>query len=166
MSIETLSMKLADLMEKETELLNRISSEEENLQKALRNNSWEDMEKIISRLSPLSDSMEKVEEERNDTYLKLKTRLDKSENDGFYSVVMNMKDASRERCLGGYRKMKIALLRMQGITAGINQYVRTVGDTSRSILEEVFPHRKGRIYSQNGSAKPIQSDPLILNRHL
>jgi len=166
MSIDTLSVKLANLMNEETILLDSISSEEEKLQKALRDNLWEDMEVIINTLSPLSAKMEKVEDARNSTYLKLKSNLNKNDDDGFYAVAMHMKGQNREDCLGGYRKMKIALLRMQGITAGIDQYVRTVGETSKAVLEEVFPHRKGRIYSSRGCEKPVQSDPMILNRHL
>ena len=166
MSIDTLSVKLANLMKKETELLNKISSEEEKLQKALRENNWENMERIICSLNPITVKMEQVEEERNKTYLKLKSKLNKKEDDGFYSVAVNMNDQNREDCLGAYRRLKIALLKMQGITAGIDQYVHTVGETSRAVLEEVFPHRKGRIYSNRGSEKPVQADPMILNRHL
>jgi len=166
MSIDALSLKLADLMEKETNVLNEISREEENLQQALRKSSWEEMEIIINKLSPLSVKMDRLEIDREKVYQKLKTMLDKKEEDGFYSIAMHMHGQTREGCLGGYRKMKVALLRMQGITAGIDQYVRTVGDTSRSVLNEVFPHRKGRIYSKTGSEKPVQSDPMILNRHL
>ena len=166
MSIDALSSKLAGLMEKETDLLNEISSQEEKLQKALRANNWEELESIINRISPLSLKMEKVETDRDKVYKKLKEKLEKKEEDGFYSVAMHMKGKTRENCLGGYRKMKVALLRMQGITAGIDQYVRTVGETSRIVLDEVFPHRKGKIYSNNGSAKPVQADPMVLNRHL
>ena len=166
MSIDALSVKLAELMETETELLNEISHEEENLQNALRKNSWDEMELIINRISPLSVRMERVEIDRDRVYQKLKVRLKKSDDDGFYSVAMHMKGNTRESCLGGYRKMKVALLRMQGITAGIDQYVRTVGETSKAVLDEVFPHRRGKIYSNNGSAKPVQADPMVLNRHL
>lgn len=166
MSIDTLSTKLADLMVKETELLNEISGQEEKLQQALRDNSWSDMEKIISTIGPLSIKMERIENERDRVYRKLKEKLDKKENDGFYSVAMHMKGQTREDCLGGYRRMKVAVLRMQGLTAGIDQYVRSVGETSRLVLDEVFPHRKGKIYSNNGSAKPVQADPMVLNRHL
>lgn len=166
MSIDALSVKLANLMNKETEILDSISVEEEKLQQSLRESNWEKMESIISNLSPLSENMEKVEDERNKVYMKLKTRLNKTDSDGFYAVAMHMKGQNREDCLGGYRKMKVALLRMQGITAGIDQYVRAVGDTSKAVLDEVFPHRKGRIYSNRGCEKPVQADPMILNRHL
>ncbi|MDC7228033.1 MAG: hypothetical protein PQJ61_14820 [Spirochaetales bacterium] len=166
MSIDTLSEKLANLMTEETNLLNSISDKEEKLQKALRENKWDDMEIIINSLSPLSLKMEKVEAERDKTFNTLKRELNKKEDDGFYAVAMHMNDKNREDCLGGYRRMKIALLKMQGITAGIDQYVRTVGETSRAVLEEVFPHRKGRIYSNRGCEKPVQADPMILNRHL
>ena len=166
MNTDALSVKLTDLMNRETELLNEISAEEEKLQKVLRENNWEKMERIIALLNPLSIKMESVEEERNKIYLKLKAKLGKSEDDGFYSVAIHMKEHTREECLGAYRRMKIALLRMQGITAGIDQYVTTVGDTSRAVLEEVFPYRKGRIYSNRGCEKPVQADPMILNRHL
>ncbi len=166
MNVDTLSEKLAGLMEEETGILNEICCEEEKLQKALRKNSWDEMETIIKGLNPLSVKMEKVEAERDKIYRKLKVKLNKSEKDGFYAVAMHMKGMTRENCLSGYRKMKIALLKMQGITAGIDQYVRIVGETSRLVLDEVFPHRKGKIYSNNGIAKPVQADPMVFSRHL
>jgi hypothetical protein len=166
MSVDALSVKLAEIMEQETEIINNISRAEENLQQALRTGSWEKMEIIISNLGPLSLQMDKIESDRDRVYQKLKARLKKRDEDGFYSVALHMNGKSREDCLGGYRKMKIALLRMQGITAGIDQYVRTVGTTSKAVLDEVFPHRKGRIYLKNGNEKMSQSDPMILNRHL
>lgn len=166
MSIDALSIKLAELMEQETELLNNISHEEETLQQALRTASWEKMEVIINNISPMSLKMEKVESDRDKVYQKLKVQLKKRDEDGFYSIAIHMKGKTRENCLGGYRKMKVALLRMQGVTAGIDQYVRIVGATSKTVLDEVFPHRKGRIYSKTGIEKLAQSDPMILNRHL
>ena len=110
--------------------------------------------------------MDKVESDREKVYQKLKTKLKKSDKDGFYSLAIHMNGKTRENCLGGFRKMKLALLRMQGITAGIDQYVKTVGETSKTVLDEVFPHRKGRIYLKNGIEKQAQSDPMVLNRHL
>ncbi len=166
MSIEELSIKLADLMEKETAVLNEISIQEESLQKTLRDSNWDQMEIIISRLSPLSDEMDKIEVERNNVYQKLKSKLNKSETDGFYSITVHMEGETRERCLAGYRKMKVALLRMKGITSGIDQYIRAVGDASKTVLDEVFPHRRGRIYSSTGSARPVHSAPMVLNRQL
>jgi hypothetical protein len=124
------------------------------------------MEAVISNLNPLSETMEETEKQRDLLYKKLKKKLDKKDTDGFYSIVSHMEGSTRESCLSGYRKMKMALLRMQGITAGIDQYVRAVGDTSRAVLNEVFPHRKGRLYSCNGSERHAQADPMVLNRHL
>ena len=166
MKIEALGMKLAQLMTEETELLNRISSEEEQLQKALRENSWNEMEFAINRLSPLSSEMEKVEQERNSLFLKMKKKLNMSDADGFYAVAAHLDGEVREDCLRGYRKMKIALLKMRGLTSGIDQYVRTVGEASRAVLNEIFPHRKGSIYSSTGNARPAASDPMVLNRRL
>ncbi len=166
MRIDALGEKLAKLMKEETDLLNEISSEEEKLQKALRASNWNDMEVVINKLTPLSQRMEAIEEKRNTVFQKLKIRLCKKESDGFYAVAAHMEGRTREDCLSGYRKMKIALLKMRGITSGIDQYVRTVGETSRTVLNEVFPHRKGSLYSSNGNTKPAAADPMVLNRHL
>ena len=166
MNIDGLSTELGDLMQKETSLLNEISREEERLQQALRDNNWQEMEAVINKLTPLSVLMERTEAERDKVYKKLQKKLKKDDSDGFYSVAAHMNADDRENCLSGYRKMKVALLRMQGITAGIDQYVRSVGATSRAVLDEVFPHRKGRLYSAGGMERPQQSDPMVLNRHL
>ncbi|MDC7127316.1 MAG: hypothetical protein PQJ46_17265, partial [Spirochaetales bacterium] len=106
------------------------------------------------------------EEQRNLVYIELKKLLNKKSDDGFYSVALHLEGDCRERCLSSYRKMKVALLRMQGITIGIDQYVKTVGDTTRSVLDEVFPHRRGDIYSKSGNKKPAQNDPMVLNKQL
>ncbi|MBI9105209.1 MAG: hypothetical protein JEZ04_00600 [Spirochaetales bacterium] len=166
MKLDALGMKLAKLMDAETELLNIICFEEEKLQKALRANNWNEMEVVINKLAPVSERMETIEADRDSVYQSMKTKLGKKQSDGFYSVAAHMDGRTREDCLSGYRKLKIALLRMRGLTSGIDQYVRTVGDTSRAVLNEVFPHRKGSIYSSTGSTRPVQSDPMVLNRHL
>jgi len=164
--IDALGVKLAKLMKEETELLNMISCEEEKLQRALRSSNWNEMEVVINMLAPLSERMETIEEMRDLTFQKLKMKLSMKETDGFYAIAAHMEGSTRENCLGSYRKMKIALLRMRGLTSGIDQYVRTVGDTSRAVLNEVFPHRKGSIYSSTGNARPAAADPMVLNRHL
>jgi hypothetical protein len=166
MKIDALGEKLAKLMKEETDLLNLISCEEEKLQKSLRASNCNEMEAVINKLAPLSLRMESTEEERDMVFQKLKSRLGKKESDGFYAVAAHFEGSTREGCLSGYRKMKIALLRMRGLTSGIDQYVRTVGDTSRAVLNEVFPHRKGSIYSSNGNTRQAAADPMVLNRHL
>ena len=166
MNIDGLSAELGNLMEKETGLLNEICREEEKIQQALRDNNWDEMEIVINKLMPLSVLMERTEAERDKIFRKMKSKLKKSDEDGFYAVAAHMKGENRENCLSGYRKMKIALLKMQGITAAIDHYVRTVGNTGRAVLNEVFPHRRGRLYSADGVERPLQSDPMVLNRHL
>jgi hypothetical protein len=36
----------------------------------------------------------------------------------------------------------------------------------REILEELFPHRRGNIYSRKGVAAEPETDPMVISHHL
>ena len=165
MTINILSEKLADLMEKETDLIETISAEEQLLQKTLTEKNWSEMEKVICRLSPLSAKVEKIESDREKVFNTLMDACGKKESEGFYAVAMYMEGDVKERCMASYRKLKVSLLKVQSITGSIDQYVKNVGNTTQKILSEIFPYRKGSIYSSRGGTRPVHSDPMVFNRH-
>jgi len=44
----------------------------------------------------------------------------------------------------------------------LNYYVQSMSDALRQILEELFPHRKGKMYSRTGKAKEPGDESLML----
>lgn len=166
MNSNAIGMELALVMEKETEILDKICNEEKKLQKAIIACNWDAMERTINALEPLSNTIKPIDERRNNIYAQLLESLNKSEDSSFYSIAMKLSGKSKDLCLEGYRKLKIALLKMKGTSLEIDQYTRIVGETKKNILDEILPYMKGDIYSSKGMTKPASSDPMVVSRSL
>jgi hypothetical protein len=55
---------------------------------------------------------------------------------------------------------------VKGATLRLSYYFQSLSDTFKKVLEELFPHRKGKLYTRNGKPTKTIDDTLILNKSL
>jgi len=155
---------LIDVMKRELELLTLYAVHEEKIQAFMRNKNWKTLEKHIRDMDALSLSVQAVEEERVAAFHAARKGLGLPEDTGFYQLAVRYPDAEREELSLLYRSLKLALLRIHGVTECINSYSRTAIDMVQQALKDLFPYRKGHIYSRKGKALPVEGDPLVVSR--
>ena len=124
------------------------------------------MNKIIQDANPLIEQINSTEKKRNDAYVKLRNHFNYKEDASFYHLVVNFPEDERDLFAELFRSLKLAAFKIQGVTGGIDSYVSNVSDSMHQILNELFPARKGKLYSKAGSPKEAEMNPMVLNHQL
>lgn len=153
---------LKSLMAEEDSLLTEFFCREEEVKKAIEACDWKSLEILLKELEPITQTIEEVENRRNEAFTELRAMVGEPEDAGFYQVAVRLHPKERDECALLYRKLKVTVMRLQALTCSIDGYVKAVSGTMQQVLNEVFPYRKGKIYSKAGCTQDV-SGPLVLN---
>ena len=158
--MQTTTLKRA--LRKETRTLKDYADLQKSLQQAISKRKWTELNKEIDALRLLADKIEALEEDRLQAYRMLKGSLQAREREGFTEIVARLPAEERDELLGLYRHLKAAVIRVQASAGLLNYYVQSMSEALRQILEELFPHRKGKMYSRTGKPKEAGDESLML----
>ncbi len=158
--------ELSAVMQKEIDQLGKYVSVGESIMKNLMDKDWENLQVHLTLSGTLSQNIEATEAERNRIYGSLKSSCAASENANFYQVVSVLEPESRKNLTEQFRALKLVLLQAQGISWKIEAYVSSAGSTMKELMNRIFPHRKGTLYSRNGIVREAENNPMVLNRKL
>ncbi len=155
---------LKSIMEKETVLLARFADMQGHLQEIVVERRWTGLEKTIGSLQKLSERIEELEQKRYRLFCTLKASLGANENETFTQVISRLAFDERQEMMNLYRKLKIAVIRLKGRSGRLGYYVRILLDSTSQVLGELFPHRKGRLYSRFGRTKAAAEESIVLDQ--
>ncbi|MBI9103390.1 MAG: hypothetical protein JEY99_13310 [Spirochaetales bacterium] len=158
--------KLLDTMQTQNLLLKKYRDREEELRQFMKEQNWDEMNLLLERLDLLSNEINTLDIRRDFIFNEL---LDDAGIEGkrdFYQLVVRLPINYREELAAEFRKMKIIITQIEGISWAIDVYIRSVGDTVNQVLNEFYPHRKGNLYSKTGVSVPVESNPVVFNREL
>lgn len=157
---------LGRIIEEESLLLEKFHSEEKKLKGYLGEKDWVKLQSILENIDRLSVGLALVEKERNRCFTAFCRQLTASEGLSFYSMVAHLPNDLKANLTEKYRNLKLQVLKVQGVTRNIESITSTLSDTIRNTIEELYPYRKGKIYSSRGRAREGQMNPLVLNEQL
>ena len=166
MDSEELCGSLTALMEREVVLLEHMVSYELTLKESILSHNWTRLELAQRKVAPFLDEVAGVERKRNAAFAKLRAAVGEDEDAGLYEVLVHMNRELRDRAAEVYRRLKFTVLKIQGITNSIDIYLRTVTGAMQEILAELFPFRKGNIYTRHGTTSQAQANPMVFSRRL
>ncbi len=158
-----MSEPLKKAMAEEARLLTEYAARLGALQRTVTRHDWEAVERDIAGLRNLTVEIESAEASRLEAYRLLKASLAITETQPFEQVVFRLPSPAREQLGEQHRALKIAIIRVKGASGLLGYYVRTMADTRRAVLEELFPHRKGRMYSRSGRTRAAAEESLMLD---
>ncbi|MCF7927991.1 MAG: hypothetical protein K9L68_03150 [Spirochaetales bacterium] len=157
--------KLKRAITLQIDLFKSFQREEELLKDYLFKREWGGLEATIWRMDHLSGRMEEFETERAEVFAKLAEGYGLAKNAGPYEVMGKMEPDQRNELTDLYRKLKMAVLSMKCETEAMDDYLKTTTDVVREMLGELYPYRKGRLYSRHGTAQNADSRSMVLNRN-
>jgi hypothetical protein len=135
---------------------------QKGLQLAISKRKWTELNKEIDSLRQLAEKIETLEEDRIQAYQTLKSSLQVDDKESFTEIVSRLPAKDRDELLGLYRHLKAAVIRVKASAGLLNYYVQSMSEALRQILEELFPHRKGKMYSRTGKPKEPGDGSLML----
>ena len=146
----------------EARTLQDFAELQKDLQQAISKRQWTELTKEIEALRQLAEKVETLEEDRIQAYQTLKSSLEANEKESFTEIVARLPAKDRDELLALYRHLKAAVIRVKASAGLLNYYVQSMSEALRQILEELFPHRKGKIYSRTGEPKEPGDESLML----
>ncbi len=161
-----LCKSLTTLMTREVKLLEHMVSYELTLKESIMAHNWTRLELAQRKMSPVLEKIAAVEEERHTVFSELQRVVGEDPNSGFYEVLVHLERGVREKAADAYRTLKFTVLKIQGMTDSIDIYLKTITGVMQEILAELFPFRKGNIYTRKGTPTQAQVNPMVISRRL
>jgi flagellar biosynthesis/type III secretory pathway chaperone len=155
---------LAKAMDAESRLLNDYAARLQELQRIVGQHRWEAVEKNIASLQGLAGEVEAAEGARVEAFRLLKADQFLPSEERFDRVLEALSEPERGELQELGRRLKTAVVRVKGSSGLLGYYVRSALQARRQVLEELYPHRKGRLYSRSGRAKSTADESLMLDR--
>jgi hypothetical protein len=160
MPLETSTLKRT--LRAEARTLKDFADLQKGLQLAISKRQWTELNKEIEALRRLAEKIEALEEERIEAYQDLKSSLRADGEESFAEIVTRLPAKDRDELLTLYRHLKAAVIRVRASAGLLNYYVQSMSDALRQIVEELFPHRKGKMYARTGKPKEPGDESLML----
>lgn len=157
--------ELKYLLKREVELLEDFAGDERRLQNAMMDREWGLLEELVSAMSEASEEILSVEQERHECFTRVQEEVGCDGDDGFYDVLAALGVDDRDELAEFYRRLKVAVMRVQALTGGIGTYVTSATSAIREVIDELYPQRKGRTYSHQGVHATPDDRAMVFDRH-
>jgi len=157
---------LVKAMDEEAGLLERIIGLELQVKSFVAERSWERLERTIREIEPIAQRIGEVEAARDAAFKALAEMMGVGPEAGFYQILVLLPHAAQERVGEAYRRLRLTVLGLQSQNMTVGAYLETIIQTIHAALAEIYPFRKGKIYSRRGRAKPAEPHPMVVSRRL
>lgn len=157
---------LIKILNQEVEGFTSAVNRAEAIRSSIFKHDWKNLSHNLEKMDRLSGYLTALEKERVHVFEKLRHQVGEKAEAGFYTVVVRLPEAEQETLSKLFRQLKGLVLQLQGLTWSIDAYTRSLSSTIYDILQEVFPHRRGTMYSNTGRKRANGSDPLVINHQL
>jgi hypothetical protein len=132
---------------------------------ALRARDWPGLEKAMAVLEAQAERIMEAEADRAaaETFVRLEFGI---LEEGLHRIALVAPEPMRSRLLDTHRRLRIGAMRARLENTALGDYAAASRDLLGSVLEELFPEKRGRIYGRSGKAIQPGHDALLLNTAL
>ncbi len=159
-------VQLMTILEKEIELVDSFSLAEGLIMESVLNSNWDNLESAINQTKDLSVLINILDSKREACVGLLRESTGHDKNDHFYRLTANLDIEKKDKVNDLYRMLKLSVLNLQNINWRIDAYVGTVTGIMKQTLKEIYPNRRGSLYSKTGTIREADNNPMVLNRKL
>ena len=154
------------ILGKEIELIDSFTVIENLIMDSVITNNWDNLESAIGQAEGLSKLIETLDRKREIHVETLRESSGEDESAHFYRLTAGLEIEQKDKINNLYRKLKLSVLDLQNMNWRINAYVATVTGIMKQTLKEIYPNRRGSLYSKSGTIREADSNPMVLNRKL
>lgn len=158
--------EFTQIMLKETTLFELILAEETLMTMAIRERKWENLEKAIRDIDALETELKGIESVRGLLFETLRDESGLGLDATFYQWAVRLPEAERRQITEIYRKLKGRAFAARAQGAAITNYLSESKAVLSGIMEELFPHKRGRIYDKRGGRKEAEMTKVVLDKAL
>jgi hypothetical protein len=157
---------IRELLERLTERFTEFSGHEKRLQRCMLEKNWRELELILTGLERAASEITALEEARVRELERLRTEAGLPEDASFYEIIGRFPEPERSACSAAYRALKTEVYITKGVAENIGRYASSATGSLREMLDELYPHRRGKLYTKDGFTKSSRMDALVVNQRL
>lgn len=157
---------LSNILQQEVDGFSSAIERAETIRSSIFKHDWKQLTDSLEKMERLGGYLDALEKERVHVFEKLRVEVGASPSDGFYTVVVRLPREEQDLLSGLFRRLKTQVIQLQGVIWSIDAYTRSISATIYDILQEIFPHKRGTMYSKSGKKRKTGNDPLVVNHQL
>jgi hypothetical protein len=163
---ENAVIELMAAMRRQTALFEIIIAEEVSMRESIRDRDWERLAKSLKTVEALEGEIKVIEENRSALFSSLLEDAEVGPESGFYVWAVTLPEALRDEITETYRVLKYRALAARVSGAGIATYLTETRRLLGSIMEELFPQKRARIYDRRGVRREPEMRSVVLDKSL
>jgi hypothetical protein len=156
------------VLNKEIDLLKRISCVQNTVRKAVMEREWADFDWKIAQINQFGVEFGELDAERAGLFAAL--AAGKAANLGplppFYALAAKLPENQRRELTGLYRTLKIETIKMRAMNETFLDYLNEAKTTAAAYMDAVFPARGGKVYTRKGGEAARELTSIVLNSHI
>jgi hypothetical protein len=156
-----LAAVLKDRMTRETELFVRLCQEVERLRDSFEQKNWNAGLAIAQGVEFAARMIEEADAGRDEAFAALRDALELPAEIAFSALLPALPDDIRADVENGWRQLRMSVVRLKTATGRMRYCAEALGDALNRILEQIFPYRKGKIYSRRGTPTTLSGALLV-----
>ena len=150
-----------EILLKESELVQNITSLQNGIHQAVTNRDWADLEDNFAALGKIKAEISALESERERIFAAI---TGKTGDFSFYAFAAQLPAGQRAELTEIYRSLKFETLRVRMSGEALMKYITEVRVVMAGFFEVAFPDRSGKIYTPHGVSAAHDMRSMVLNR--
>ena len=163
-STNALVRDLKDRMDREAELFVDLGREVERLRDTFQQKSWGPSLSLSEGFERSARSIEEADVARDEAFTKVREALDLPQETTMSAVLPGLPDLLRSEMEASWRSLRMEVVRLKTNSGRMRYSAEAMASTLNRILDEVFPYRKGKIYSRRGTPTGVSGAVLVDRR--
>ena len=156
--------ELKDRMDREAELFVDLGREVERLRDTFQQKSWGPSLSLSEGIERSARSIEEADVARDEAFDGVREALALPRETTMSAVLPSLPDLLRSEMEESWRGLRMAVVRLKTNTGRMRYSAEAMSSTLNRILDEVFPYRKGKIYSRRGTPTGVSGAVLVDRR--
>ncbi len=166
MAVQTRIREFREAIETEITLLECVASRQNDLRTHLVERNWPELDRVIKDLERVSGEVAQIEERRVSLAHEIVALEPAPQQPGIRAILRRAGLEERTALNDAYRRLKIAVLKVQGGARGIKAYASEAIETTSEVLHELFPTDTDGQYARDGVKHRGAQRALILDHTL
>ena len=157
---------IRNVLSEQANAMQAFGEQEQALQDAILSRDWPTTDKLIPEMRRLSREFAALDVRRAELIAGAKEEAGLRPDAPFAELVQHAPEPQRRELNQLFRSLQVAVLRVKGVTRGIDSYVRGSLRATQETIGAVLPDQKGTLYSKRGNRAPADGRAIVLDRHL
>jgi hypothetical protein len=152
---------LKDRIDREADLFADLGQEVERLRDSFQQKSWGPSLSLAENIERSSQAVVLADAARDEAFAAVREAMDLPLETTMSAILPALPDLLRSEMEESWRALRMSVVRLKTSTGRMRYSAEALAFTLNRILEQVFPYRKGKIYTRRGTPSSVSGAVLV-----